>query len=302
MYRHRSPFRNIDVRRRGFTLVELLVVIAIIGILIALLLPAVNAAREAARRTQCMNNITQLGLGVHNYEFHFESFPAGTINPDGPIKNLPEGIHLSWIAQILPYLEQRGIASHLDAAAGAYAAVNAEVRKAEIQTLQCPSDPFPFVNETGPAPTASIARSSYAGCYHDAEAPIDVNDNGLLFLNSKIRYADIFDGSSNTILLGEALTDPEGLGWLSGTSSTLRNTSLIELPQGSLRTQNRPKTEEEKAAENPLFVGGFGSHHPGGINVHFADGSSRFLSAQTDRDVLRQLGNRSDGEIPKSNY
>jgi hypothetical protein len=277
--------------------VELLVVIAIIGVLIALLLPAVNAAREAARRTQCLNNITQLGLGVHNYEFHFEALPSGTINPTGPIQNIPEGIHLSWIGQILPYIEQNGIANHLDPAAGAYAAVNAEVRKAEIQSLQCPSDPFSFLNENHPSGT--IARSSYAGCYNAAEVPIDTNNDGLLFLNSRVRYADIYDGSSNTILLAEALTDPDGLGWLSGTRSTLRNTSLIEQPKSHAANQNRAQSDEQKPAENPLFVGGFGSYHPGGINIHLADGSSRFLSSQTDREVLKQLGNRADGEIPK---
>src|SRR5437868_11689079 len=91
------------VRRRtaGFTLVELLVVIAIIGILVALLLPAVQSAREAARHTTCVNNEVQLALAIHNYEFHFETLPPGVINPTGPIRNEPQGIHVSWIARIL---------------------------------------------------------------------------------------------------------------------------------------------------------------------------------------------------------
>jgi prepilin-type N-terminal cleavage/methylation domain-containing protein len=88
--------------RRGFTLVELLVVIAIIGILVALLLPAVQSAREAARRVQCLNNVAQLGLAVHNFEFHFEHLPPGVVNPDGPIRSEPQGQHVSWIVQILP--------------------------------------------------------------------------------------------------------------------------------------------------------------------------------------------------------
>src|SRR6476646_8785498 len=95
--------------RRAFTLVELLVVIAIIGVLVALLLPAVQAAREAARRVSCVNNITQLGLSLHNYEFHYESLPAGVTNPEGPIRNEPQGIHVSWIITILPYLEQNAV-------------------------------------------------------------------------------------------------------------------------------------------------------------------------------------------------
>jgi type II secretory pathway pseudopilin PulG len=85
----RQPLRNPG----GFTLV----VISIIGILVALLLPAVSAAREAARQTQCLNNMMQLGLAVHNYEYHFESLPPGVTNPDGPIRNEAQGIHISWI-------------------------------------------------------------------------------------------------------------------------------------------------------------------------------------------------------------
>ena len=103
---------------RGFTLVELLVVIAIIGVLVALLLPAVQAAREAARRTACLNNVTQLNLAIHNFEFHFESLPPGVTNADGPIRNEPKGTHVSWIVTILPYFEQNALAKHFDQAAG----------------------------------------------------------------------------------------------------------------------------------------------------------------------------------------
>src|SRR5262245_3655112 len=94
---------------RGFTLVEWLVVIAIISILVMLLLPAVQSAREVARRAQCLNSLSQLGLAAHNYEFHFESLPPGVINPDGPIRSEPSGIHVSWIVQLLPYLEETAL-------------------------------------------------------------------------------------------------------------------------------------------------------------------------------------------------
>ena len=103
----RQPQRN----ERGFTLVELLVVIAIIAILVALMLPAVNAAREAARRTSCLNNMVQLALALHNFEYHFEALPPGVTNPDGPIRNEPQGIHVSWTVRILPYLEERAVFS-----------------------------------------------------------------------------------------------------------------------------------------------------------------------------------------------
>jgi prepilin-type N-terminal cleavage/methylation domain-containing protein/prepilin-type processing-associated H-X9-DG protein len=275
--------------RRAFTLVELLVVIAIIGILVALLLPAVQAAREAARRVSCLNNVMQVGLALHNYEFHHETLPPGVTNPDGPIRDEPQGIHLSWIVKTLPYMEQNPLYRKFDQAAGAYADVNAPLRAAQIAALHCPSG-MPALNEA-----KTIAHSNYAGCHHDREAPIDKDNHGLLFLNSQVRYSQIYDGSSQTILVGESLPSPEGLGWASGTRATLRNTSAIEVGRPYLGQAQAKIEEKEKSGS--LFVGGFGSYHPGGINVVLADGSARFLSAQTAPDVLRLLGNRADGEI-----
>ena len=279
------------VRRRAFTLVELLVVIAIIGILVALLLPAVQAAREAARRTACLNNVSQVGLALHNFEFHFESLPPGVTNPEGPIRNEPKGSHVGWIVSVLPYLEQNVLASKFDVAAGAYADANSLVRSTPIPTLMCASSPVPYQRDD-----AAPARSDYAGCYHDIEAPIDVDNNGLLFLNSKVRYAEIQDGSAMTILVGEALTNPESLGWVSGTRATLRNTGAIEKPRPYLPS-NAPDSENSGEASGSLSVGGFGSYHPGGLNIGFADGSTRFFSQSIDPQILRRLGNRADGEI-----
>jgi prepilin-type processing-associated H-X9-DG protein len=274
-------------------LVELLVVIAIIGILVALLLPAIQAAREAARRTSCLNNIMQLGLAAHSYEFSFETLPPGVTDTKGPIRNEPEGVHVSWIVHILPNMEEQTLFRLFDQSAGAYADVNAKVRAAQIPPLSCPSSPANMKNEAG-----TVAHSSYAGCYHDVEAPIDADNHGLLFLNSHIRFEEIYDGSTKTILIGEKIISPEGLGWVSGTRETLRNTSQIEEPQPQFR--QAPPEEEEATAEDraeSLFVGGFGSHHPGGANVSFADGSSHFIQQSIDPKLLRLLGNRADGEI-----
>jgi prepilin-type N-terminal cleavage/methylation domain-containing protein/prepilin-type processing-associated H-X9-DG protein len=287
-----SPAAGGRPSRRGFTLVELLVVIAIIGVLVALLLPAVQAAREAARRASCLNNVAQLGLALHNFEFHFETLPPGVTNPDGPIRNEPQGTHVSWIVKVLPYMEQNVLYNRFDQAAGAYAEANAEVRNASISVLHCPTDPVPYLNES-----SKVARSNYAGCHHDVESPIDKDNHGLLFLNSNVRYAQIYDGSTVTMLVSEAITGPDSLGWVSGTRATLRNTSAIEAGQPYVPGPGGPKDEKEKTGS--LFVGGFGSYHPGGVNVGFADGSTRFVSRQIEPKVLRLLGHRADGEIVK---
>ena len=219
-------------RLRAFTLVELLVVIAIIGTLVGLLLPAVQSAREAARRCSCLNNTTQLGLALHNHEFHTGHFPAGVINPDGPIRNEAVGQHLSWTVQLLPYMEQNSLFRMFDQQAGAYAEVNDTLRRSNIEVLRCPSSPGPRGGDQSSTP---IGWSSYAGCHNSIEAPIDVGNDGLLFLNSRIRFDDILDGSSHTLLVSEHVFEdpidgvsPVELGWPSGTRATLRNTGRIE--------------------------------------------------------------------------
>jgi prepilin-type N-terminal cleavage/methylation domain-containing protein/prepilin-type processing-associated H-X9-DG protein len=284
--------------QQAFTLVELLVVIAIIGVLVALLLPAVQAAREAARRTSCVNNITQLGLSLHSYEFHHESLPPGCTNPDGPVRSEPQGIHVSWIVKVLPYMEQNAMWRKFDQSAGAYAEKNAEIRAAQITVLECPSDAGEYHNAD-----RTVARSGYAGCHHDVEAPIDANNHGLLFLNSHIRYSDIYDGSSNTLLLGEALTEPDELGWVSGTRATLRNTGSLEQSKPGAQLQaelSKPAGQKPGEGQVPsTFVGGFGSYHSGVTNFAFADGSTRAISMDVDKELFRRLGHRADGEIVK---
>jgi prepilin-type N-terminal cleavage/methylation domain-containing protein/prepilin-type processing-associated H-X9-DG protein len=280
-----------QAKAAAFTLVELLVVIAIIGILVALLLPAVQAAREAARRTSCINNQVQLALAIHSYEFHFETLPPGVTNPTGPIRNEPQGLHISWITRVLPYFEENTLYKHFDFAAGAYAPVNAKVRGAEVVSLECPSEPGEFLNEG-----QTIAQSSYVGCHNDIEAPINTDNNGLLFLNSKIRYSEIEDGSSKTILLSEALLDADELGWVSGTRATLRNTGTQ--PNAGTDTDPDKPAAKEKTT-NTLAVGGFSSRHPGVINIALADGSVHAISDQIDKELFRQMGNRADGQIMK---
>jgi prepilin-type N-terminal cleavage/methylation domain-containing protein len=275
---------------RAYTLIELLVVIAIIAVLIALLLPAVQMAREAARRTQCRNNLMQLVLAVHNYESAHEVLPPGVVNPDGPIQSTASGYHVSWLVQILPFVDQGNVLAHVDFARGVYDSANTTVRATEIEVFFCPS-------ERSPGSSSGPSHSNYAGSYHDSEAPIAADNNGVFFLNSSVRIRRIDDGSSNTIFIGEKLVEKTELGWASGTRSTLRNTGAA-IPSNNRWLANDPAAAP--AAPDPAMVGGFSSFHPGGALFAIGDGSVRFVSANIDALTYKRLANRADGEIVSS--
>src|SRR5262249_52554470 len=145
-------------RRRAFTMIELLVVIGIISVLISLLLPAIQSTREHARQAQCANNLLQLGLALGNYASIHQVLPPGVVNDKGPIFNVPQGYHHSWIVQVLPFLERTSIYRRFDFQQGVYAPANETARNVSISTLLCPSD-------------ARSGPTNYAGCHHDVEAP-----------------------------------------------------------------------------------------------------------------------------------
>lgn len=270
--------------RPGTTLIEVLMVVFIIAVILSLVLPAVQASRGAALRVQCTNNLKQIILALHNYETQLGVLPPGVVNPTGPISNQPNDLHIGWILQLLPYMEQMGVAGAADTRYSVYDIVNQTAALTRINSLTCPDD----------RPSGSTTRlgySSYAASHHDVEAPIDVDNHGMFFLNTCLRQADIDDGSSFTFFVGEKRTAPDDLGWMSGTRSTLRNTG------SPLRVGSRgPSTPPDVAPQNDLYVGGFGSGHADVVNFAFGDGSVRFVRATVDPRILRLLGNRADGE------
>ncbi|MFH1302587.1 MAG: DUF1559 domain-containing protein [Planctomycetota bacterium] len=292
---------------RGFTLIELLVVIAIIAVLIALLLPAVQQAREAARRTQCKNNLMQIGLAIQNYEMAYEILPAGVYNQTGPIKNEPVGYHMGWLAGLMPFLDQGPLYRTIDFKQSVYATVNQDVRRAQISVLRCPSDPKESRTRSEAENNIELYQTNYAACYNSDDAPINVDNTGVMFLNSSTGYDQITDGSSNTIFIGEHLFDDTNLGWMSGTRASLRNTGSFnqDFPKsmGGQRNPNSTSPEEQKENENkqpidPLLkVGGFGSYHAGGAQFGLGDGSVRFISENISSELFEQLGNRADGKL-----
>jgi prepilin-type N-terminal cleavage/methylation domain-containing protein/prepilin-type processing-associated H-X9-DG protein len=203
-----------SLARLGFTLIELLVVIAIIGVLIALLLPAVQAAREAARRAQCINNLKQIGIALHSYHAAVGSFPVGFLYPTGPVPatTSPQQYRWSALAQMAPYLEQANLYNTLNfnfplayrpsgggSAFWPFYPENATAMATRVSIFLCPSD-------GAPAPLADSGPTNYAFCTGDGSSGGDATGaNGSFILGPAISLADVTDGSSATAAGSEQL-------------------------------------------------------------------------------------------------
>jgi len=304
-------------RRCGFTLIELLVVIAIIAILIALLVPAVQKVREAAARTQCTNNLKQIGLAIHNYENANKKFPAGTDPVSGA----------SAIVQLLPYFEQASLFTLWDLSKPVQSGTNdPKATYHEVAFLLCPSDP------------SAGKVLQYGRCNYMANlgsngwlANTDGATGGPFFSGSKVRITDILDGTSNTAMFAEtkrgnypAANPPLDCSynntWTSpsasdlnppascntnGTGTSTLKYSGLEYFRGGLLitayyTHTVPPNYTSYDCTNSSFDSGHHaarSYHSGGVNVVFCDGSVHWVSDSISMTVWRNLGTRAGGEV-----
>ena len=281
-------------------------VIAIIAILIALLLPAVQAAREAARRTQCANNFKQLGLALHNYHSAQGRFPPGAIYRH-PMYDPPGGYYngAGWSVYILRYLEQGAVYDVWDWSEEhvTYGTRSFQAGANRIAVFKCPSDPQDETIQTGVGfwwntNVAGIADKDtpwmdpcqmWVSDYSDSPA------DGMLFNLRGIRVADVFDGTSNTLMVGEITGGEPGSndGWI------YVNGTLFSTAFGI----NGPGTIPGDGVWNRICDPGdsLSSYHPGGCHFLRADGSAHFTSENVDAETLAALTTRAGGEVISSN-
>ncbi|MHC2069866.1 DUF1559 family PulG-like putative transporter [Bremerella sp. T1] len=303
-------------QKRGFTLVELLVVIAIIGVLIALLLPAVQQAREAARRMQCSNNMKQLGIAFHNYHDTYGRFMMGGTQPSVTYP-------LGWVPRLFPFFEQGARYEAMEALNKDYLMTRSPYRShnqdnpifGAVPNITCPSSPlgelasdqpgvgnFPYQNIQGGLHYRGNG-GSYDISYNpaaDSSRP-GYSSSGIFYPESRTRFGDIVDGTTNTFLLGE-------------TSSAKDRSSSMTTGFGGLKPwvwgyYRYNATDwlmiDHKMVQYPInYIGSFGtnstpfsSYHPGGAMFVMCDGSVSFKAETMNLDILKAIATRQNGEV-----
>jgi prepilin-type N-terminal cleavage/methylation domain-containing protein/prepilin-type processing-associated H-X9-DG protein len=280
-------------RRSAFTLIELLVVIAIIAILVSLLLPAVQQAREAARRMSCKNNLKQIGLAMQNYHDAHQMFPAGYLSGqpyvDGATDTSPGW---GWASFILPFLEGSNIYSVINFSLPLQDPQNTTVIQTIVPAFLCPSDivesvPFPVPDAFGNT-VAMAAPTSYAACCgNDESDTTDLTGNGIFYRNSTTTAADIRDGLSTTIMVGEkAWSNANGM-WAGAMSNAVLvrgalnpcapNVPGITNPASTLVLSHAHLNNALADPDGGAGLDDYSSQHPGGSNFVFADGSVHLI-------------------------
>jgi len=288
-------------QKTGFTLVELLVVIAIIGILIALLLPAVQAAREAARRMQCSNNLKQIGVSLHNHHDTFKEFPEGLdFNGSRPIT--------SWVRGILPFMEQQAVYDLFDMNQEWWRPQNQPVRAVKLTELRCPSDINAETHNTAYdfGYRGNYAANTGLGLYKRADdnpkSQTLLTIAGPFAPNYSASFGKISDGSSNTVAISEIrkADGNDGRGALFADPGSVLYTHDY-LPNELVADLTERCVSEEKAPCSPAGSSGYRltarSDHPGGVNLLLFDGSVRFASETVSRPVWQAAATMSEGEV-----
>lgn len=291
-------------RGSGFTLIELLVVLAVIAVLISLLLPAIQQAREAARRTQCQNNLRQIGLALHNYHDQFTVFPPGWIGVD-EATYAPDVYGLNgwgWASRVLPQLDQAPLFNKLNSLISIEEPVNAPPRSIPLSVLRCPSDVGP-TDWTAVEPPRSghvgdlltVATSNFVAnfgskstdvCEHYVVGEVCSSD-GVFYHNSSTRIAEITDGTSHTLLVGERMTLERDQWYSTWSGVVYGGQDAIVCILG---------TAEFPPNSRVHHFANFSSYHTGGAQLLFADGSAKFVSSNIDDALFRSLSTRAGGE------
>ena len=301
----RSRPGKADLLARGFTLIELLVVMAIIGLLVALLLPAVQMVREAARSVQCKNHLKQMGIALHNYHASINVFPPGYIAADAsdPLNTAPGW---GWASMLLPFLDQTVVFNRCNFDLAVEHPANTTAYRSGLSVFMCPTDTkagaFDELDNAEAVLARELATNSYAACFGsggDIDERPDLG-NGLFFRNSRVCVRDVIDGTHSTLAIGErsaALTQTAWAGAVaSGTARVTPGAPVYshEAEEGAVQVL---AFIGEHSLDNPACEPtDFFSLHQGGVHFLMTDGSVRLIKRTVDFEVLHALATRAGGE------